>query len=257
MNWASAFDEFRDKVVLVTGSSTGIGAAVAAGFASCGARVIVHANASVAAGEAVVAGIVASGGRARLERADLSKPAEARPLIERVAAAESRLDVLINNAGTIVGRRPTAEVDDEFARHVIDLNFTSLYAACRAAIPIMRRQGGGAIVNTTSIAARMGGGPGTVTYGAAKGAVSSVTRGLAREFAFDRIRVNAVAPGIIRTPLHDKLTPPAVIEAMLGGIPMRRMGEADECVGAFLFLASERLAGYVTGQVVEVSGGMV
>jgi len=247
----------KNTVALVTGASSGIGAAVATAFGACGARVVVHANANLVGAEAVVATIAKAGGQARIERADLSKPAEARPLIERVAAAEGRIDILINNAGTVLRRVPTAELDDEFARHVVDLNFTSLFDCCRAVIPVMRRGGGGAIVNTTSIAARMGGMPGSLSYAGAKGAVSSITRGLGRELAPDRIRVNAVAPGIIQTPLHDKLTPPAMMEKAVEGIPMRRAGAADECVGAFLFLASERLASYVTGQVVEVSGGMV
>jgi 3-oxoacyl-[acyl-carrier protein] reductase len=257
MGWTAPFDEFRDKVALITGASTGIGAAVAAGFAACGARVVVHANASVAAGRAVVEAIQAAGGRARLELADLTTADAARDLVRRVAAADGRLDILVNNAGTIVGRKPTAEIDDAFADHVMDLNFTQLYAACRAVVPIMRAGGGGAIVNTTSIAARMGGGPGTVAYGAAKGAVASLTKGLAKELAVDRIRVNAIAPGLIDTPLHDKLTPPAIIEAMMPGVPMRRMGTPEECVGGYLFLASERLAGYITGQILEISGGMV
>jgi 3-oxoacyl-[acyl-carrier protein] reductase len=255
--WAKPFEEFRDKVVLVTGASTGIGAAVAKGFGACGARVIVHANASVAAGEAVVAAIIAEGGIARLAQADLSSAKAARRLIEEVLSAEGRIDVLVNNAGTIVGRKRLAEIDDDFADHVMDLNFTSLYAAIRAVVPAMRRQGGGVIINTTSIAARMGGGPGTVSYGAAKGAVASLTRGVARELAADHIRVNAVAPGLIDTPLHDKLTPPEVIEAMLPSVPMRRLGSPEECVGTYLFLASERLSGYITGQIVEISGGMV
>ena len=257
MGWTEPFEEFRDKVVVVTGASTGIGAAVARGFGACKARVIVHANSSVAEGEAVVAQIIAAGGRARLERADLSSAEAARSLIERVVAQDGRIDVLINNAGTIVGRKPTTEVDDAFADYLMDLNFTSLYAAIRAVIPVMKAQGGGAIINTTSIAARMGGGPGTVSYGAAKGAVSSLTRGIAREFAKDRIRVNAVAPGLIDTPLHDKLTPPGVIDAMMPGVPMGRIGSPEECVGTYLFLASERLSGYITGQIVEISGGMV
>jgi 3-oxoacyl-[acyl-carrier protein] reductase len=257
MVWATPFDEFKGKVVVVTGASTGIGAAVAKGFAACGARVIVHANASREAGAAVVAEISAAGGDARLVLADLSSAKAARKLIEEALAAEGRIDVLVNNAGTIVGRKRLTEVDDEFADYVMDLNFTSLYAAIRAVVPAMRRQGGGAIINTTSIAARMGGGPGTVSYGAAKGAVASLTRGVARELAVDRIRVNAVAPGLIDTPLHDKLTPPEVIEAMLPTVPMRRMGSPEECVGTYLFLASARLSGYITGQILEISGGMV
>jgi 3-oxoacyl-[acyl-carrier protein] reductase len=120
----------------------------------------------------------------------------------------------------------------------------------------MRRQGeGGAIINLSSIAARHGGGPGSVVYAAAKGFIATATRGWARELAKDRIRVNAVSPGVILTPFHDRYSTPEQLAAMQATIPMDRLGAAEECVGAFLYLASGEMSGYVTGQIIEVNGG--
>jgi 3-oxoacyl-[acyl-carrier protein] reductase len=250
-----SFDELAGRVVLVTGGSTGIGAAVARGFAACGARVCVHYNASSAAADAVVGDIAAAGGDAFVEAADLSQPGTAGRLVQSVAARAGRLDVLVNNAGTVFARRPTAEIDDAFYRRVIDLNLTAVFEACRAAIPIFRRQKRGTIINTSSLAARMGGGPGTVIYGAAKAGVSTLTRGLSRELAPDGIRVNAVAPGFIHTALHDRFSPPEVIEAFIKSIPLGRAGFAEDLVGTYLFLACESLSGFITGQTIEVNGG--
>jgi 3-oxoacyl-[acyl-carrier protein] reductase len=121
----------------------------------------------------------------------------------------------------------------------------------------MRRAGHGTIVNVTSIAARNGGGNGAVTYAAAKGFVSTFTRGLAKEVVRDNIRVNAVSPGVIVTPFHERYSTPAMLEAFKTAIPMNRLGTADECAGAFLYLASDALSGFVTGQILEVNGGQV
>jgi 3-oxoacyl-[acyl-carrier protein] reductase len=251
------FSDLAGRVVLVTGASTGIGAAVARGFGACGARVAVHYNSSAAEAEAVVAAIREAGGDAWTEQADLGTPGNAAPLIDRVAARAGGLDVLVNNAGWLFRRIPFEQADEALYRQLVELNITSVVEACRAALPYLRKQGRGAIVNTTSIAARNGGGPGTVMYALTKGAVSTLTRGLAKEWARDNIRVNAVAPGIIATPLHDRLTSPEALAAMTATIPMGRVGTAEECVGAYLFLASEACSGYITGQVIEVNGGQL
>jgi 3-oxoacyl-[acyl-carrier protein] reductase len=241
----------------VTGGSTGIGAAVAMAFAGCGAIVGVHYNSSRDEAEAVAAQARSAGARAFTEQADLTVNGSAGALVERVVARQGRLDILINNAGTIIGRRPTTDIDDHFYRSLIDLNLTSVVMSCRAVIPVSRKQRSGTIINITSIAARLGGGPGTTVYAAMKAAVATFTRGLAKELALDGIRVNAVAPGVIQTPLHDRFTPPEVMEAFRASIPLGRLGIPADMVGAYLFLASDDLAGYITGQVVEVNGGML
>jgi 3-oxoacyl-[acyl-carrier protein] reductase len=123
-------------------------------------------------------------------------------------------------------------------------------------VPHLQRQGG-FIINTTSIAARNGGGNGAILYAAAKGFVSTITRGHAKEFARDGIRVNAVAPGIIATPFHDRYTDPEMLEAQRRTVPMDRVGVPEDCVGAYLFLASSLLSGYITGQIIEVNGGQL
>lgn len=247
------FSELAGRSVLVTGASSGIGAAVAHGFAACGARVVLHYN----TGEAAALAFAAQMDGAIALRADLSHPAAAAELVRDAAARAGRIDVLVNNAGGIFGRTPVAEVDAATLRRLIDLNLTATFEACRAVLPIFRAQGSGCVINTTSVAARNGGGPGTVNYAATKGAVSTLTRGLAREWAAEGFRVNAVAPGIIATPLHARHTPPETLEALRQTIPLRRLGTAEECVGAYLFLACESLAGYVTGQVIEVNGGQL
>jgi 3-oxoacyl-[acyl-carrier protein] reductase len=139
---------------------------------------------------------------------------------------------------------------------VLDLNVRSVVVACRAAIPWLQRQGG-VIINTSSIAARNGGGPGSGLYASAKAFVSNLTRGLAKELVKDRIRVNAVAPGVIATPFHDRFSTPEQLTQMVGAIPMGRAGAPEDCVGAYLFLASDTLSGFVTGQILEVNGGQL
>lgn len=116
---------------------------------------------------------------------------------------------------------------------------------------------GGFIINTSSVAARNGAGGGAGLYGSAKAFVSNVTRGLAKELIADRIRVNAVAPGFIATPFHDRYSTPAQVEAAIQTIPMARVGTAEDCVGAYLFLASDLLSGYMIGQIIEVNGGQL
>jgi 3-oxoacyl-[acyl-carrier protein] reductase len=251
------FDELQGKAVLVTGSSTGIGAAAAKGFARLGATVAVHYNNSAAAAEAVVAAITAAGGKAVLLHGDVTDSGVARRVVDEAAERCGRLDILVNNAGGMVERRLIADSDDAVLDRVLDLNVRSVIAATAAAIPHFRRQGKGNIVNVSSIAARNGGSAGAGIYAAAKGFVSTLTHGLAKEHAKDNIRVNAVSPGVILTPFHERYSTAAQLETARQTIPMGRFATAEECVGTVLFLATDALSSYVTGQVIEVNGGQL
>lgn len=248
-------EDLSGKVVLIIGSSTGIGAAAAMGFARNGSRVAVHCNASRTEGERVSEEIKREGGDAALFQGDLTRTEDLDRVIGEVLSQFGRIDVLVNNAGGMLGRKPLLEITDEHYERVMRLNCWSVLAATRAVVPAFRRQGNGNIINVSSIAARHGGGGGAVLYAAAKGFVSTFTRGMAREFVKDRIRVNAVSPGVIATPFHDRYSTAEQLAAMRAMIPMDRIGAAEDCVGTFLWLASDKLSGYVTGQVIEVNGG--
>lgn len=249
--------DLAGKAVLITGASTGIGAALARGFAAQGALVGLHYNASGAAAETLAGEIEGSGGTARLVRADMSNGEGARAAVEQAVAGLGRLDGLINNAGGMVRRVPYAEVTEADYDEIMDLNARSVIVASRAAIPHLKAAGGGFIINTTSIAARNGAGNGAGLYGSAKAFVSNVTRGMAKELIPFGIRVNAVAPGVIATPFHERYSTPAQIEAMRATVPQGRVGTAEDCLGAYLFLASAVLSPYVVGQVIEVNGGQL
>ncbi len=250
-------EDLRNKVILITGASTGIGAAAARAFGACGAGVVVHYNQSADAARQVASDIEASGGKAVTVQADVTVTAQIGRLVRQATEALGRIDVLINNAGDLVGRFPLTEITDEAFDRVLNLNARSMVMACREVVPLMRKQGGGNIINVSSVAARIGGSTGAVLYAGAKGFVSTATRALARELAADRIRVNAVAPGVIVTPLQERHTSAELLESFRRSVPMQRLGSADECAGAFLYLASDRLSGYVTGQILEVNGGQL
>ncbi|MEJ8849804.1 glucose 1-dehydrogenase [Variovorax rhizosphaerae] len=249
-------EDLKGKTALITGASTGIGAAVAIAYAARGMRVAVHYNSSADAAEKVVATIKAAGGEAFTLRADVRDTAAIKAATQEADDKLGGIDVLINNAGSLVKRVPIAELDDALFDEVMHINARSVLAFCREVVPLMRaRKKGGSIINVSSVAARTGGGPGAYLYAGAKGFVSTATHGLARELAPDNIRVNAVAPGVIQTPFHDRFSTAAMLESFKAAIPLGRIGEPEECVGAFLYLASESLSGYVTGQILEVNGG--
>ena len=250
-------NDLTGKVVLITGSSTGIGAAAARAFGRERASVAVHYHSSEAPAGEVAADIARSGGTAEIFRADLMQPDEPARLVSAVQRHYGRIDVLINNAGDVFDRKPFSEWTPPELDAMLQLNVRSVVAMCQASIGVFRAQGGGNIINVTSIAARNGGGPGVILYAATKGFVSTLTRGLAKELVGDRVRVNGVAPGVILTPLHDRHTSQATLDALKGTVPMGRLGTADECAGAFLYLASDALSGYVTGQIIEVNGGQL
>ncbi len=249
--------DLAGKAVLITGASTGIGAALARAFAGQGAQVGLHYNASEAAAKALAAEIETGGGTVCLIRADVSTGRGAREAVEQALAAFGRLDGLINNAGGMVRRVPYAEASERDYDEIMDLNARSVIVASRAAIPHLKAAGGGFIINTTSIAARNGASGGAGLYGASKAFVHNATRGMAKELVSFGIRVNAVAPGVIATPFHDRYSTEAQLQAQLTTIPQGRLGTPEDCVGAYLFLASARLSPYIIGQVIEVNGGQL
>ena len=251
-----AIPDLAGKAVLITCASTGIGAALAKAFAAQGASVGVHYNSSREAAEAVAQSIADGGGKAMLIHADASKSAEIARAVEETATAFGRLDGLINNAGGMVGRMAYADMDDDYYDKVMDLNGRSVIAASRAAIPHLK-QHGGFIINTSSIAARNGASNGAGLYGSSKALVSNITRGMAKELIGFGIRVNAVAPGVIDTPFHERYSTAAQMQANIATVPQGRAGTAQDCVGAYLFLASPTLSGYIIGQVIEVNGGQL
>jgi 3-oxoacyl-[acyl-carrier protein] reductase len=249
-------EDLQGRTALVTGASTGIGAAVAIAYGARGMRVAVHYNQSAAPAQAVVDAIVKAGGDAFALQGDVRDSADIVRVVRETKARLGSIDVLVNNAGSLVKRAPIAEFDDALFDEVLHINARSVLAFCREVVPLMRARGqGGSIINVSSVAARNGGGPGAYLYAGAKGFVSTATHGLAKELAPDGIRVNAVAPGVIQTPFQDRFSTPAILESFKAGIPMGRIGEPDDCTGAFLYLASPQLSGYVTGQILEVNGG--
>lgn len=249
-------EDIRGKRALVTGSSTGIGAAVAKELARLGASVAVHGNKNAAAAEAVAAEIRATDGKAVVVRGDVSNSASAAQIVADAVAGLGGLDILINNAGAILDRVTNAAFDDTAYDNVYNLNVRSVLAVTKAAYPHLKAAGGGSIINTGSVAGRFGGFGGSAVYASAKAAVHSITRNAAREFAPDHIRVNVVAPGFIITPFHDK-TPQSVMDTAAAQIPMQRLGTAEDCVGAYVFLASDSMSGYITGQIIDVNGGQL
>lgn len=248
-------EDLKGKAVLITGASTGIGAAAAVAFGANGARVAVHYNSSKAEAEKTAAAVEKAGGKAVLLQGDVTNSEVCKALVEKTVDAFGRIDVLINNAGALIQRAPVETITDELFDQVLYLNVRSALMCIGAATRFMRRDGGGNIVNVTSVAARHGGGAGAALYAGAKGFVSTMTRGLAKELVKDKIRVNAVSPGVILTPFHERYSSPQILEGFKASIPMNRLGTPDECTGAFLFLASDQMSGYITGQIVEVNGG--
>ena len=250
--------DLTGKVVLITGASTGIGAAAARAFAGAGCKVIVHYNASREPAEKVVADIKAAGGTAAMVGGDVMSEEDIKRIVaQSLAAFGGRIDVLINNAGGMLGRIKVEDYTVEHIQRVLMLNCTQVALFMREVVPVMRRQKSGSIINVTSIAARHGGGGGAILYAGAKGFISTVTRGWAKEVVGDGIRVNAVSPGVITTPFHERYSTAEQLKAMQATVPMNRLGSAEECAGTFLYFASDTMSGYVTGQVIEVNGGQL
>ncbi len=240
-----------DQVALVTGASRGIGRAIALELAAAGAEVVVNYAASASAAEAVVEAITAAGGRAYALAADVAVEEQVDGLVKTVLERSGRLDVLVNNAGItrdgLLLRMKTSDWQS-----VIDLNLTGVFLCTRAVSRSMLKARRGRIINITSVVGLVGN-PGQANYSAAKAGVIGFTRSTAAEFASRGITVNAVAPGFIATDMTRELNE----EPILAAIPLGRMGQPEEVAGAVRFLAADPAAAYITGQVLQVDGGMV
>ena len=247
---------FDDKVVLVTGSSSGIGKATAIEFAKSGANVVVHYNNNIDGANSVVDEIKTLGQEAIAVSGDLSKKNAVDQLIEKSLKKFGKIDVLVNNAGTLVERRSIEDMDEELWSRVMDVNLKSAFLCSNAVISGMKKQGEGKIINVTSIAGRNGGGPGAGHYAAAKAGVLTFTKSLAKELAGTGILVNGVAPGVITTPYHDTYTPDATRKMYANNTPLGREGTPEEVAYSILFLASE-YASFILGETIEINGGLL
>lgn len=245
--------DLSGKVALVTGGGRDIGRAVVLALAARGASVVINYNASAARAEALVGEIESAGGRAMAFRADVSNAEEVSSLIAATRKLGGAIDILVNNAGGILARKKLEEMDGTFWDAVLTLNLKSVFLVTQAAVPFMPP--GSAIVNLSSLAARDGGGGGALAYSAAKGAVLTLTRGLSKELAAKKIRVNCVSPGMIDTTFHDTFTSPEVRKVVASRTSVGREGTSEDVANAIVFLATDASA-YITGESIEINGGL-
>lgn len=248
--------DLSGRVALVTGAGSGIGRAAAIALAEAGAAVAINYHRNEAGAEEAKQKIVAAGGRAITIRADVTKSADVRRMVEETVAAFGPVDILVNNAGSLVERLRLLELTEERWDEVIDLNLKSAFLCAQAVAASMIERKSGVIVNVTSIAGRNGGALGSIHYSTAKGGMITLTKGLAKELAPQGVRVNAVSPGVIDTPFHEQFSTPEAMKNFTNVIPMGRVGASDEVARAIVFLASDA-ASYLAGENIEINGGML
>ena len=246
-----------DPIVLITGASRGIGAATARLAASRGYAVCVNYRSNATAAKTVVEAITGGGGRAIAVQADVAIESDVVRLFAACDAQLGRLTALVNNAGMLERQMRVEEMDAGRLQRVFATNVTGSFMCAREAVRRMstkRGGNGGAIVNVSSAASRIGGPEEYVDYAAAKGAIDTLTLGLSKEVAAEGIRVNAVRPGVIRTEIHASGGEPGRVDRVKAAVPMQRGGEAEEVAKAIVWLLSDE-ASYTTGAFLEVSGG--
>jgi len=246
----------KDQIALITGASSGIGYATAVAMAREGARVGVNFHKNKEGAERAVAEIRKAGGEAEAIRADVTSASEVQAMVDAVRKRWGRIDILVNNAGDLLARRMLAEMTEDYWDQIMALNLKSVFLCVKAVWEEMAARKGGNIINVSSIAGRNGGGPGSGAYASAKGGMITYTKSLAKELAPHGVRVNAVAPGVIATPYHERYSPPEVFQKFLASIPLGRAGTSEEVASVIVFLASPA-ASYIVGETIEVNGGML
>jgi 3-oxoacyl-[acyl-carrier protein] reductase len=246
--------DLKGRTVLITGASTGIGAATAVLMAQAGADVGINYLHSNTAAKKVLRKVQALGRRGLLLEYDVCDPDQATAMVAAFMKAFRRLDILFANAGGLVKRCPIARMPDRLWNQVISLNLDSVFYTARAALPCMIRARRGNIIINSSVAARSGGGGGAVAYAAAKGALVTFTKGLAKEVAGHGIRVNAIAPGVTLTPFHEKFTAPARMKQFQAETPVGRLGTPEDIARTVQWLAGET-EGFITGETIYIAGG--
>ncbi len=247
--------DLSGKVALVTGASSGIGAASAKLLAANGARVAINFHKNKAGAESVRDAIGAGGGAAIVVQADVTKASEVASLVQRTHDELGPIDIVVNNAGSLIERLRILELTEERWDEVIDLNLKSAFLVCRAVAASMIERKRGAIINLSSIAGRNGGALGSIHYSTAKGGLITFTKGLAKELGAFGIRVNAVSPGVIDTPYHEQFSTTEMMKGYVAAIPLGRVGTPDEVAEVICFLASDA-ASYLAGETIEINGGM-
>ena len=243
------------KILLITGASAGIGAATARLAARQGYDVVVNYNSDSAGAEAVAADVRAAGQKALVIQADVSDPDQIEAMFAAIDAGFGRLDALVNNAGVVDQTAKVTEMTHARLRRMFDINVIGAMLVAKEAVLRMQSQGdGGAIVNISSAAARLGSGNQYVDYAMSKAAIDLFTKGLSDEVAADGIRVTAIRPGLIETEIHAKGGEPGRAQRLAHMVPMKREGSAEEVADAILYLLSDQ-ASYITGTCLDVSGG--
>ena len=245
-----------NQTALITGASSGIGAATARLFAQLGARVAIGYNRNAAGAAAVQQSIQHSGGTAFAIQAEMLQTAEISRLVQETIAQLGPIDILVNNAGSLVERASFAKMTEARWEEVIDLNLKSPMLAAQAVLPGMVERKRGNIVNIVSIAGRNGGGPGAGAYATAKGGLITLTKAMAKEVASLGVRVNAVSPGVIDTPFHEVFSTPDMMANFVKTIPLGRVGTSEEVANVIAFLVSDA-ASYIVGETIEVNGGQL
>jgi len=247
--------DLTGKVALVTGASSGIGHATAQALANCGAAVTINFNRNEIGAELLRKQITANGGKAITVQADVTRVADVDALLQKTQEEFGTIDVLVNNAGSLIERLRILEMSEERWDQVIDLNLKSAFLCCKAVAPLMMERKSGAIINLSSIAGRNGGALGSIHYSSAKGGLISFTKGLAKELAPFGIRVNAVSPGVIDTPYHEQFSSAEMMKNYVNAIPLGRVGTSEDVAKVIAFLASDA-SSYLVGETIEVNGGM-